>query len=131
MVGCRCDELTGRAERLGSVCSPSRHRNEEGLCRSHATAAIALQNPQSRAVLSALTGADWTDLAYYRRRAAHVGKIALDVSRTGYTGDLGYELWVDATQAVELWDRLIEVGTQFGIHAAGMLGLDMTRLEAG
>ncbi|MEP7379630.1 MAG: aminomethyltransferase family protein [Chloroflexota bacterium] len=98
---------------------------------SESTAAIALQGPQSRAVLSALTGTDWTDLAYYRRRSTKAGEIALDVSRTGYTGDLGYELWVDARKAVELWDRLIEVGRQFGIHAAGMLALDMTRLEAG
>ena len=98
---------------------------------SESTAAIALQGPQSRAVLSALTGTDWVDLPYYRRRTTKAGKIALDVSRTGYTGDLGYELWVDAKQAVALWDRLIEVGRQFGIHAAGMLALDMTRLEAG
>lgn len=98
---------------------------------SETTAAIALQGPQSRAALSALTGTDWTDLPYYRRRATNAGDIALDVSRTGYTGDLGYELWVDARHAVALWDRLIEVGRQFGIHAAGMLALDMTRLEAG
>lgn len=98
---------------------------------SDTTAAIALQGPQSRAVLEALTGTDWTDLAYFRRRSTRAGKIALDVSRTGYTGDLGYELWVDVKNALELWDRLMKVGRPFGIHAAGMLALDMTRLEAG
>ena len=98
---------------------------------SDSTAAIALQGPQSRAVLSALTGTDWADLPYFRRRSARAGRIALDVSRTGYTGDLGYELWVDAKKALALWDRLIEVGRPHGIHAAGMLALDMTRLEAG
>ena len=66
-------------------------------------------------------GADWSELSYYRRRAAKVGRIALDVSRTGYTGDLGYELWVDAARAVALWDRLVEVGRDFGLAAAGML----------
>lgn len=98
---------------------------------SDSAAAIALQGPQSRAVLEALTGTDWTDLPYFRRRTTKAGKIAIDVSRTGYTGDLGYELWVPVGDAAALWDRLIEVGRPFGIHAAGMLALDMTRLEAG
>ena len=98
---------------------------------SEGTAAIALQGPLAREVLQALTDADWTDLSYYRRRSAHAGKIDFDVSRTGYTGDLGYELWVEAAQGVALWDRLVEVGRPFGIAAAGMLALDMSRLEAG
>jgi len=98
---------------------------------SEATAAIALQGPLSRGVLEAATGSDWSDVGYYRRRAARVGDIQLDVSRTGYTGDLGYELWVDAAQAEGLWDRLVAAGRQFAIHPAGMLALDMVRLEAG
>ena len=98
---------------------------------SEPTAAIALQGPLSRAVLEAATEADWSDVGYYRRRAARVGEIEVDVSRTGYTGDMGYELWVDATQAVALWDRLVEAGRPFAIHPAGMLALDMVRLEAG
>jgi aminomethyltransferase len=98
---------------------------------SEALAAIALQGPLSRAVLEAATKSDWSDLGYYRRRSAKVGRINLDVSRTGYTGDLGYELWVDAAKAVALWDRLVEVGAAFGVTAAGMLALDMVRLEAG
>jgi aminomethyltransferase len=98
---------------------------------SEQMAAIALQGPLSRAVLESATKADWSDLGYYRRRSAKAGRIALDVSRTGYTGDLGYELWVDASKAVALWDRLVEVGTEFGITPAGMLALDMVRIEAG
>jgi aminomethyltransferase len=98
---------------------------------SEQMAAIALQGPLSRAVLESATKADWSDLGYYRRRSAKAGRIALDVSRTGYTGDLGYELWVDASKAVALWDRLVEVGTDFGITPAGMLALDMVRIEAG
>jgi aminomethyltransferase len=82
-------------------------------------------------VLEAATGSGWTDLAYHNRRAGRVGKIDLDVSRTGYTGDLGYELWVGAEKALELWDRLIEAGRTFAIRPAGMLALDMTRVEAG
>ncbi|MEO6351340.1 MAG: aminomethyltransferase family protein [Candidatus Limnocylindrales bacterium] len=94
-------------------------------------AAIALQGPLSRDVLSAATGEEWHDLGYYRRRATRVGPIQIDVSRTGYTGDLGYELWVEATQATALWDRLMEAGRPYAIRPSGMLALDMTRLEAG
>lgn len=99
------------------------------------TAAIALQGPLSRAVLEAATGESFADLRYFRRRAARVGRgrraIPVDVSRTGYTGDLGYELWVDAVRAPELWDALVGAGAPYAIRPAGMLALDVVRLEAG
>ncbi len=98
---------------------------------SESMAAIALQGPLARAVLEAATKQDWSDVGYYRRRSGKVGRIAIDVSRTGYTGDLGYELWVDTDKAIALWDRLMEVGRPFAIRPAGMLALDMTRMEAG
>jgi aminomethyltransferase len=98
---------------------------------SEKIAAIALQGPLSRAVIEAATGSDLRDLGYYRRRAARAGAIEIDVSRTGYTGDLGYELWVDATQATALWDGLVDAGRPFAIRPAGMLALDTARLEAG
>ena len=98
---------------------------------SEQMAAIALQGPLSRAVLEAATKLDWAEPGYYRRRATKVGRIPVDVSRTGYTGDLGYELWVDAAKASALWDRLMEVGRPFAIRPAGMLALDMARMEAG
>ena len=66
------------------------------------------------------------------RRSRPAGsKVAIDVSRTGYTGDLGYELWVDADQAVALWQALTDAGAAYGIRPAGMLALDVVRLEAG
>ena len=102
---------------------------------SAATAALALQGPLSRAVLEAVTGESFADLRYFRRRAATVKagrrKIAVDVSRTGYTGDLGYELWVAAQDAVALWEALSSAGAAYGIRPAGMLALDVVRLEAG
>src|SRR3954471_14349155 len=98
---------------------------------SERTAAIALQGPLARDVLSAATGTDWADLRFYHRRSTRLGTVATDVSRTGYTGDLGYELWFDATQAGAVWDCLMAVGRPYGIRAAGMLALDMARLEAG
>jgi aminomethyltransferase len=94
-------------------------------------AALALQGPRSREVLEAATGKPFADLRYFRRRAAAVRGIDVDVSRTGYTGDLGYELWVDASEAVALWDAVMEAGRPFRIRPVGMLALDVARLEAG
>src|SRR5207253_1523315 len=75
------------------------------------------------------------DLGYFRRRssAVRIGrrKVRFDVSRTGYTGDLGYELWIDASQAVGLWNALWAAGQDHAIRPAGMLALDVVRLEAG
>ena len=102
---------------------------------SAAIAALAIQGPFSRHVLEAATGESFADLRYFRRRtsAIHVGRrrVAIDVSRTGYTGDLGYELWIPAHDAPAVWDRMMEVGGAFAIRPAGMLALDVTRLEAG
>jgi aminomethyltransferase len=98
---------------------------------SEGIAAVALQGPFSRAVLEAATGESFADLRYFRRRASKLAGIDVDVSRTGYTGDLGYEVWIPAARAVEAWDALMEAGADYGIRPAGMLALDVVRLEAG
>ena len=98
---------------------------------SESLAALALQGPFSRAVLEDATGEDFTDLRYFRRRASSIAGVPIDVSRTGYTGDLGYELWIPAESAEAVWDQLFEVGRAYAIRPAGMLALDVTRLEAG
>jgi aminomethyltransferase len=102
---------------------------------TESTAALALQGPHSRAVLEAALGESFADLRYFGRRGAtlKVGrrKLALDVSRTGYTGDLGYELWIDAANATALWDALWTAGAEHAIRPVGMLALDVVRLEAG
>jgi aminomethyltransferase len=98
---------------------------------SERVAALAVQGPLSRDVLEAATGAEWGDLRYFGRRAAEVGKIPVDVSRTGYTGDLGYEVWVERGDAVEVWDAFMAAGRPYGVTPAGMLALDVTRIEAG
>ena len=94
-------------------------------------AALALQGPRSRAVLESVTAEPWDDLRYFARRETVITGTRVDVSRTGYTGDLGYELWVPASRATRLWDAVMEAGQDHGIRAAGMLALDMVRLEAG
>ena len=98
---------------------------------SEEVAAVALQGPLSRAVLEAATGTSFTDLRFFRRRRATLAGIPIDVSRTGYTGDLGYELWIPADRAVEAWDALVAAGEPHRLRPAGMLALDVARLEAG
>jgi aminomethyltransferase len=97
---------------------------------SASTAALALQGPRSRMILEQLTP-DVTSLKYFRSTPTTVRGIPVHISRTGYTGDLGYEIWVDAEKAVALWDALIEVGTPHGIVPAGIWALDIARIEAG
>jgi aminomethyltransferase len=98
---------------------------------SEETAALALQGPLSRAVLEAATGEDFADLRYFRRRWTKLAGADVDVSRTGYTGDLGYELWIPAEAAAQVWDALFAAGQAYAIRPAGMYALDVTRLEAG
>jgi aminomethyltransferase len=98
---------------------------------SERVAALAVQGPLSRDLLEAVTEAEWGDLKYFGRRAGRVGSIDVDVSRTGYTGDLGYEVWVDGERAVEVWDAFVQAGGAYGARPAGMLALDVARIEAG
>jgi glycine cleavage system T protein (aminomethyltransferase) len=92
---------------------------------------LALQGPLSREILRQLSPADFMKLKYFRVVETTVGGIPVTVSRTGYTGDLGYEIWVDASSAETLWDALIETGTPYGITPAGVWALDIARIEAG
>jgi aminomethyltransferase len=95
-------------------------------------AALALQGPRSRAILeSVITGIDFDKLKYFHLAHGKMGDAPVTVSRTGYTGDLGYELWVRPEHAERLWDRLIERGTAHGILPAGIIALDIARIEAG
>jgi aminomethyltransferase len=95
-------------------------------------AALALQGPKSRQILQSLEGGtDFTGLRYYRLTQGKLGEIPITVSRTGYTGDLGYELWVESRDAEMLWDRLVEAGRGYGLLPAGMVALDIARIEAG
>ena len=92
---------------------------------SDSIAALALQGPNSRAILGDI------DLKYFRLVQTTLGGVPVTISRTGYTGDLGYEIWLSAENALAVWDYLIAAGTPHGITPAGMLALDMARIEAG
>jgi aminomethyltransferase len=98
---------------------------------SEKVAALALQGPTSGQLLKVAAEADITNLKYFRVTRGRINGVPVDISRTGYTGDLGYEIWVPWQDAVKVWDALMAKGKQFDIHAAGMLALDVARVEAG
>jgi glycine cleavage system T protein (aminomethyltransferase) len=98
---------------------------------SEKVAALALQGPTSGKLLKSVAEADIANLKYFRVTSGKIAGVTVDISRTGYTGDLGYEIWVKWNDAVKVWDALMESGRQFDIHAAGMLALDVARIEAG
>ncbi len=98
---------------------------------SERTAALSLQGPASREILKRVTDADVEGLKFFRAIAARLAGIPATITRTGYTGDLGYEIWVDNGQAEALWDLLIEAGTPHGLLPTGLLAMDIARIEAG
>ena len=98
---------------------------------SEAVAALALQGPTSARLLRAVATADIERLKYFRVTSATIGGVPVDISRTGYTGDLGYEIWMPAERAIEVFDALMEGGRPYDIKPAGMLALDVARIEAG
>ena len=99
---------------------------------SEQTAALALQGPTSGKLLhAAADDANIGNLKYFRVTHGKIAGVHVDISRTGYTGDLGYEIWVPAEQAVKVFDALMAKGKPFDIHPAGMIALDVARIEAG
>jgi aminomethyltransferase len=98
---------------------------------SEQTAALALQGPTSGKLLHAAADANITNLKYFRVTHGKIAGVPVDISRTGYTGDLGFEVWIPWKEAVKVWDALIAKGKAFDIHPAGMIALDIARIEAG
>jgi aminomethyltransferase len=98
---------------------------------SEDVAALALQGPTSAALLLAVAGDAVRGLRYFRVTTGTIAGRPVDISRTGYTGDLGYEIWMAREDAGAIWDALVTAGPAFGLRPAGMLALDVTRIEAG
>lgn len=95
-------------------------------------AAVSIQGPRSRDVLrNAVDGVAFDSLKFFRLARGRFGSADVIVTRTGYTGDLGYEVWVENAHAITLWDTLMEAGKPFGLLPAGLDALDNTRVEAG
>jgi aminomethyltransferase len=98
---------------------------------SEQIAALALQGPNALKILQQVVNAELGQLRFFRFTSGSILEAPVLVSRTGYTGDLGYEIWLGAEHAEPIWDLLMEKGRAFGIKPAGMLALDVARLEAG
>jgi len=147
---CWCDEQgkvidDGTISRLGenlyrwTAADPSMrwfHQNALGLDTkiediSGQVAALAIQGPTSGRLLQQITGADIVHLKYFRLTHGKIAGVDVDISRTGYTGDLGYEIWIPWSEAPKVWDALMEHGREFDLQPAGMLALDVARIEAG
>ncbi|MEE9231107.1 MAG: aminomethyltransferase family protein [Acidobacteriota bacterium] len=98
---------------------------------SEKLAALALQGPTSGRLMKAVAEAEIENLRYFRMTRGKIAGVPVDISRNGYTGDLGFEIWIPWNDANKVWDALMEKGRAFDIHAAGMLALDISRIEAG
>ena len=93
--------------------------------------ALALQGPNAFKILQQIVDADLSTLRFFRLASCKILDAPVTVSRTGYTGDLGYEIWIGREHAERIWDALVQKGKNFGIKPAGILALDVARLEAG
>ena len=98
---------------------------------SEKVAALALQGPTSGRLLHAVADANIAGLKYFRVAHGKIAGVPVDISRTGYTGDLGYEIWVPWDEGIKVFDELMSKGRRFDIHPAGMVALDIARIEAG
>ncbi len=98
---------------------------------SDSLGALALQGPLARDLLEEVVEESVADLRYFRVRPNRIAGRTITISRTGYTGDLGYELWIDAADALPVWDALVEAGRRYGLTPAGIWALDLARIEAG
>src|ERR671912_532338 len=92
---------------------------------------LALQGPTSASLLRDACEADIDALKYFRVTAGRIAGVPVDISRTGYTGDLGYEIWMPWNAALQVWDAIASAGRAFDLHPTGMLALDVARIEAG
>ena len=99
---------------------------------SASVAALSLQGPTSRAILKEITaGADLDALRYFGVTEASLAGIPVHISRTGYTGELGFEIWIPAQEALAAYDALMTAGRPHRIGPVGLDAMDMTRIEAG
>jgi aminomethyltransferase len=99
--------------------------------QTDSVASLSLQGPNSRVILNRTCESNLDGLKYFRLMKNKLGGVEVTISRTGYTGDLGYEIWMDAKDALMVWDAIMEAGHDYGILPVGILALDMARVEAG
>jgi aminomethyltransferase len=98
---------------------------------SETTAALALQGPNSREILNSISEISLNELKFFWMIDTNFNGMPVSISRTGYTGDLGYEIWMKSENALLIWDLLLEKGKSYGITPTGLHALDIARIEAG
>jgi aminomethyltransferase len=98
---------------------------------SEELAALSLQGPTSRDLLQRLSDTDLSGLRYFGQLETKLAGIPVSISRTGYTGDLGFEIFLEPGWAERLWDELLEEGRAWSLRPAGNVAQDMLRIEAG
>ncbi|MBT3825227.1 MAG: glycine cleavage system aminomethyltransferase GcvT, partial [Candidatus Marinimicrobia bacterium] len=96
---------------------------------SDGIALLAIQGPESKNILSKLTSANLDELEFYHFGIGDVSGLPMIVSRTGYTGELGYELYHDPEESEKLWSALMEAGEEYGISPIGLGARDTLRME--
>lgn len=92
---------------------------------------LSLQGPNSRDILKNVSDADMDSIRYFGVTKAKLEGVDVVISRTGYTGDLGYEVWVERKQALKVYDAIIAGGREHRIQPVGLDAMDVTRIEAG
>ena len=92
---------------------------------------LSLQGPTSRNILNNVSDADLDSLRYFGLTKAKLGGVDVLISRTGYTGDLGYEVWIEREQALKVYDAIMAGGRDYRIQPVGLDAMDVTRIEAG
>lgn len=98
---------------------------------SEELATLSLQGPNARKILQQLVqGTDINALKYFRLAHAEIANVPVTITRTGYTGDLGYELWLAPQHGEKLWDALMSTGKSYGLMPVGMVAMDVARVEA-
>lgn len=130
-LGDRGWDMTSAESNLAWLEDSAYGMDVEILDDSERIAALALQGPASRSILATVADGSVAKLRYYRFVQTQLDGIPVTISRTGYTGDLGYEVWTPASNALALWDSLMSHGKGYGIAPAGLVALDMARIEAG
>ena len=94
-------------------------------------AALSFQGPNSRKILNKVAEMPVDGLKYFRLMENKICGQNVTISRTGYTGDLGFEVWMNNRDALTIWDALMDAGADYGIAPVGILAMDMARVEAG
>ena len=97
---------------------------------SDKVSALALQGPNSRDIINSISSKSVNNLKFFGMMETDFNGIQVSISRTGYTGDLGYEIWINPTDSIKIWDMLIKYGRNYGITPVGLNALDISRIEA-